>query len=52
MKNLWIKGKQQFKSSYQWTKKDRVFTLVNIKTGKAVSFESWQQAKKLGYVKP
>lgn len=38
-----------FKGSYQQTKKDRVFTLTNGK--RVISFESWQQAVKLGWSK-
>jgi CRISPR/Cas system CMR-associated protein Cmr5 small subunit len=51
--NTWIKGKQVFKSHYKRVKflNERVFVLVNTETGKVISFESWQQAKRQGYVK-
>jgi hypothetical protein len=50
-KSKWVKGKEIFESSMEHTKKDRVFTLTNIKTGKVISFESWQAAQKQGYSK-
>jgi hypothetical protein len=43
------KYKAAFKGSYQRTTNDRVFTLTAGK--KVISFESWQQAKKLGWSK-
>lgn len=48
---MWKKGKSQFKSNYLKTAKDRVFTLTDVKTGRVISLESWQAAKKLGYEK-
>jgi hypothetical protein len=51
MKNVWTKGNQKFWSSYDRTKKDRVFTLINPKSSKTISFESWQAVKKMGYIK-
>jgi hypothetical protein len=50
--DLKFKG-QQFKGRYNRTKKgeERVFELVNIKTGRVISFESWQMAKKNSWVK-
>jgi hypothetical protein len=50
-KSVWVKGSSQFTSSYQRTKKDRVFTLTNVKSGKSISFESFQAAQKQGYKK-
>jgi hypothetical protein len=50
-KSIWVKGNQTFEASMESTKKDRVFTLTNIKTGRVISFESWQEAKKQGYEK-
>jgi hypothetical protein len=49
-KSLWVKGRMTAKSSYQRTKNDRVFTLT-LKSGRVISFESWQAAKKAGWVK-
>jgi hypothetical protein len=52
MKNTWTKNfKKFYNSSYQRTKKDRVFTLVPVKGGKVYSFESWQAAVKAGFKK-
>jgi hypothetical protein len=51
MKNLWVKGKRQFLSRYVFAEGDRVFQLVPVKSGKIYSFESWQAAKKAGWVK-
>ena len=44
---------QQFKGRYNRTKKgeERVFELVNIKTKRVISFESWQMAQKAGWQK-
>jgi hypothetical protein len=46
---IWInpKVKGYFKGSYVFAKGDRVFQLTNGK--KTISFESWQQAKNLGW---
>jgi hypothetical protein len=43
------KYKTAFIGSYTVAKGDRVFQLANGK--KTISFESWQQAKKLGWFK-
>ena len=48
------KYKSEFKGSYAWlgnssTREERVFQLTNGK--KTYTFESWQMAKKLGWVK-
>jgi len=40
---------KEFKSSYDRSSKDRVFTLTNGK--KVKSYESWQAAKKDGWEK-
>ena len=44
---------QQFKGRYNRTKtgEERVFELVNVKTGRVLSFESFQLAKKNGWSK-
>jgi hypothetical protein len=44
---------QQFKGRYNRTKKgeERVFELVNIKTGRVISFESHQAARKAGFTR-
>lgn len=43
------KYKSEFKATYEKSGKDRVFTLSSDK--KVVSYESWQAAKKDGWVK-
>lgn len=43
------KYKTAFKGTYQRTKSDRVFQLISEK--KTISFESYQAAKKDGWVK-
>lgn len=44
---------QKFKGRYNRTKngKERIFELVNIKTGRVISFESWQAAIKQGFTR-
>jgi hypothetical protein len=43
---------QKFKGRYKrMGYGDRVFELVNIKTGRVITMESWQMAKKLGWIK-
>jgi hypothetical protein len=52
--NYWThkKFKTKFYSRYVRTKSgDRVFELVHSKTGRIITFESWQMAKKLGWEK-
>lgn len=45
-------GKKQFKGSYVKLKGERVFELTFAnKEVKTITFESWQMAKKLGWVK-
>lgn len=41
--------KQMFKGSYSRHKNERVFELVG--NGRTISFESWQMAKRDGWVK-
>jgi len=46
------KFKSPFYSRYVRTKSgDRIFELVNLKSARVISFESWQMAKKLGWEK-
>lgn len=44
-------GKTTFKGTYQFHRGDRSFVLVSDKTGREISFESHEAAKKLGWVK-
>ena len=50
-KSVWTnpKFKGEWTSSFESTKSDRVFTLT--KGNRVKSFESWQQAVKLGWKK-
>ena len=45
--------KNVFKSSYRYTTGDRDFILTGIANGgkRTISFESWQAAQSLGWVK-
>lgn len=52
LKSFWFKGKISFlfKGSYERDKKgERVFILTHPK--RRITFESWQAAKKLGWVR-
>lgn len=45
-------GKKLFKGSYHFLSSNRSGRIFNLDNGKrVVSFESWQMAKKLGWVK-
>jgi ABC-type tungstate transport system permease subunit len=52
---MWVhpKHKATYRGRYNRTKKglERVFELVNSKTGRVISFESWQMAKRQGWKK-
>ena len=46
------KYKTAFKSSYERDRKgERIFVLTNPKTNRRITFESWQAASKLGWVR-
>jgi hypothetical protein len=49
-KKTWTHKKQkgEWFGCYQWLEGERVFTLYNGKRG--ITFESWQQAKALGWI--
>ena len=52
--NLWyhLKHKGSFRGTYERDKKkERVFVLVYTKTGRRITFESWQAAQQLGWYK-
>lgn len=56
MKKVWKNKKykkKHFVGYYQWFNGERVFELVHWSNGKMIrkTFESWQAAKALGWVK-